>query len=301
MQQLAYSPSQRHRPIPYGLVSLWDMINFCLHQFVLAIDLLDQEIHLTAKREQYANVSDDDLARLYGNLQSISLSVNKFGNLADGRIGTVWAIARKALVVPNARLLHELVALRDDVKRECEFERFYHYSRDRGAMLLRVHGDWSATIKAFPSAKEDISAAVDCYALGHNHASIHHSMMVLEFGLPALANRLRVKFNPNKATWKDITRGISDRVAEERSAMSHAAKGSKPLSRPAAKRKSSYLDDCEEAAIEFRYFANVWRNHIAHGRADYDDNDAKKVLEHVRTFMEVISTKLKLKEAKKKS
>ncbi len=120
--------------------------------------------------------------------------------------------------------------------------------------------------------------------------------MVLEFGLPALATRLKVKFVPDRATWADLTKEITKKITTERLVLANTPKGAKPPSRAAAKKRSAFLEACEEAVIEFRYFTTVWRNHIAHGRGDYDENDAKKVLEHVRTFMEAIVIKLKLKE-----
>jgi hypothetical protein len=60
-----------------------------------------------------------------------------------------------------------------------------------------------------------------------------------------------------------------------------------------AKKPSDFLTFLSEAAKEFRYFKDAWRNHSAHGRAAYDENDARKVLIHVRDFMEHISTRLK--------
>jgi hypothetical protein len=72
------------------------------------------------------------------------------------------------------------------------------------------------------------------------------------------------------------------------------------MSAKMASSTARFLDACEEAATEFRYFASVWRNHIAHARGNYDENDAKKVLDHVRSFMETIATKLRLKERKRK-
>jgi hypothetical protein len=48
-----------------------------------------------------------------------------------------------------------------------------------------------------------------------------------------------------------------------------------------------------EAATEFVWFKEAWRNHVAHGRARYDENDALKVITHVRGFMERLSTRLK--------
>jgi hypothetical protein len=41
-----------------------------------------------------------------------------------------------------------------------------------------------------------------------------------------------------------------------------------------------------EAAAQFRYFKDAWRNHVSHNRAKYDEREARRVWEHVRDFME---------------
>jgi hypothetical protein len=273
------------------------MINFNLHALLWAWVLIRQEYSLAAKENAAApagtRLSERDQARLKGNLEGISSSLNALF-IAEDRLGTIHRLVANR--GPYAELAHELKALGSDLMSATKYERFYHYPRDKGLLVLRVPGDWAATIRAFPSTEEDVKAAVDCYALGHDHASIHHSMMVLEYGLPALARRLRVNFNPDKATWAPIIKDIRAKIDDERNALSSPPRGRPPLTRRTAKTKGVFLEACEEAAQEFRYFTTVWRNHIAHGRGDYDDNDAKKVLEHVRTFMGVIAGKLKLKE-----
>jgi hypothetical protein len=163
-------------------------------------------------------------------------------------------------------------------------------------LVFRISDDWAATLNAFPSAEDDIKSAVDCYALGHNHASIYHCMMLLERGFPALAKKVGAKFKKERPTWKDMTDAIRARIDARRNALMLPPKGSKPLSKTAAQRERLLLEAAGEAVIEFKFFEHAWRNHIAHGRAAYDENDAKKVLDHVRAFMELIATKLKLKE-----
>ena len=121
-------------------------------------------------------------------------------------------------------------------------------------------------------------------------------MMILERGLPSLAKRLKVPFQKARPTWGDMTTDIRREIDARRTAIGTPPKGSKPLSKRAAKQRLDFLGHCGEAALEFRFFEHAWRNHIAHGRANYDENDAKKVLEHVRAFMELVATRLKLKE-----
>jgi hypothetical protein len=297
MDALALRPSQPVRPIPYGLVSLRDMINFNLHALLWTWVLIRQDYSLSAKENDAAppgtRLSEKDQARLQSNLNGIADTLNALF-IAQDRLGTIQALVRNR--GPYAELAHELKALGSDLLSATQYERFYHYPRDKGVLVLRVQGDWAAVLAAFPSAAEDIRAAVDCYALGHPNASIYHSMMVLERGLPLLAKKLKLPVNRDRATWAPIIDNIRAEIDRRRIALGRTPRGSAPLTARQARAERKLLEPCQEAAIEFRYFADVWRNHIAHGRGNYEDEDAKRVLDHVRTFMDVIATKLSLKE-----
>lgn len=123
-------------------------------------------------------------------------------------------------------------------------------------------------------------------------------MMVLEEGLPALAKKLGVKVHPNRSTWGPLIDDTRKAVDDALDKLAKPPKGTKPLSPKSHKKRKEFLEACQEAALDMRHFKNVWRDHIAHKRGDYDENDAKKALDHVRSFMEIVSTKLKLKRAK---
>jgi hypothetical protein len=297
MAQLAPRPSQPARPIPHGLVSLLDMMNFALYDFAIAQLLIRQEWAIAAAkaaRVPDSMISKEDKERLESNLtHGIAPPLNALF-ISEERLGIIFTKARQGATY--AEFEHELKALDTDVYGSIKYERFYHYPRDKGALVLRVPADWAATLTAFPSALEDIKAAVDCYALGHPNASIFHSMMVLERGLPLLAKKLKVPIRKDRATWAPIIDNIRSEIDRRRRLLGSPPRGSAPLSASAARAEKALLEPCQEAAIEFRYFADVWRNHVAHGRGDYREEDAKRVLEHVRTFMEIIATKLKLKE-----
>jgi len=104
-------------------------------------------------------------------------------------------------------------------------------------------------------------------------------MMVLERGMLALAKKLDVRKAGARA-WEGIIDDIEGEIEKKQKNLK-------------AKKPSDFLTFLSEAAKEFRYFKDAWRNHTAHGRANYDENDARKVLTHVRDFMEHISTKLR--------
>lgn len=298
MNELAPRPSLPAHPIPYGLVSLWDMMNWILTSFYWSTKHLNTIADL-CQRDPRAPLDTMLINTIRSNIDAFKDIATEMGlEATHDRIELIgnFLDINKALELDKSWAASQLKTLVEIVEGEIKRQHFYHYPRLKAELVLKADKDWAAVLRAFPSVGDDVLAATDCYALGQDHASIHHSMMVLEVGLPAVATKLGVKFNPDKATWADMTREIVKKIASERLALSHTPKGGRPPNRSTAKKKSAFLEACEEAAIEFRYFTTVWRNHIAHGRGDYDENDAKKVLEHVRTFMEVIATKLKLRE-----
>lgn len=295
MEQLAPSPSQAHcRPIPYGLVSLWDMINWSLSSFVWAMILVQQEAHQTSRHAAPSVPDEHAMERIKSNFDAISSTLRAMF-IADGRLGDIAAMLRGASACNYGRLAHEFGALESDIRHAIETERFYHYPKDKGLLVVQVDGDWATVITAFPSTRKDIEAATDCFAMGHANASIYHCMMILERGLPAFARRLRVTFSRARPTWDGMIKDIRKNLSDRRSAIASPPRGTPPRGR-VTKAEINFLDASDSAATEFKFFENAWRNHIAHGRADYDASEAQRVLNHTRLFMETIATKLKLKE-----
>jgi hypothetical protein len=53
----------------------------------------------------------------------------------------------------------------------------------------------------------------------------------------------------------------------------------------ASETKSDWMKFYSEAAKEFYYFKDSWRNYVSHGGDPYDEHQALGTLEHVRGFM----------------
>jgi hypothetical protein len=103
-------------------------------------------------------------------------------------------------------------------------------------------------------------------------------MRVLEHGLRALANDVGKTFD--RQQWHNI-------IEEIESEIRNIAKTG-----PKTPEKDERLQWLSESAKEFFYFKDGWRNYVAHGRSRYDGPQALSTLEHVRTFMGRLATKL---------
>jgi hypothetical protein len=177
-----------------------------------------------------------------------------------------------AEVQTELRVLHE--CLEDDLR----FKYFYRYPDEKVRWLLRVDADWQPAIAKFRSCEPAARAAVDCYALGHNIACVFHCMQVLESGLRALATDVGLTFDLQQ--WNTIIEQIESETTKLRKTLT------------AGVEKNKRMQFLSEAAKEFFYFKDGWRNYVAHGRAGYDEHQALGVLEHTRLFMNHLAIRL---------
>ena len=134
----------------------------------------------------------------------------------------------------------------------------------------------------FPASTYDIEESGNCYALGRHTACVFHLMRVLEKGLHALAKELGIAFPTpiELENWQNIIEKIESEIRK----LNQLPKG---------QAKSEDLQFYSEAAKEFRYFKDAWRNHVSHSREKYDERQARRILEHVKDFMEHIATRVK--------
>jgi hypothetical protein len=93
---------------------------------------------------------------------------------------------------------------------------------------------------------------------------------------------MAVRFNVSFAvdSWHRVITGIEDGIVALRNPPPGTA-----LSDTDRKEITFY----SEAASQFRYYKDAWRNHVSHAREHYDDRDAETVLTHVRATMQTLA------------
>lgn len=130
----------------------------------------------------------------------------------------------------------------------------------------------------FADARDDISAAARCLALGQWTASVFHSMRVLEHGLRALAAKLSLP--PDAVVlenWNTVIERIEKAIRDLQN-------------QPKSLLKAETLEKYSKAAVQFRYFKDAWRNHVSHSRASYDEGAAQSVFNHTKQLMQHLAT-----------
>jgi hypothetical protein len=129
------------------------------------------------------------------------------------------------------------------------------------------------------SIQREVRDASQCFALAQWTAAVFHSMRILELGLREIATTLQVPLAPRIDTenWKNIIDQIESKIREMEAL-------------PRSPVKSQTLQVYSEAAVQFRYFKDAWRNHVMHSRSSYDEQEAQSILNHVRDFMRHVAS-----------
>jgi hypothetical protein len=104
-------------------------------------------------------------------------------------------------------------------------------------------------------------------------------MRVLEHGLRALAKDVGLPFE--KDTWGNIIKKIKDKIEDFYKTSPKT---------PSEIERAQFLS---EAATDFRYFKNSWRDHVSHLRYTCEHREeALLILNRVKSFMDHLSKRL---------
>lgn len=166
------------------------------------------------------------------------------------------------------------------IKIELKKRVFYYFPPEEAVYLELPEGKTFTTLVRdnFSSVHADVRAASSCLGFGLYTASVFHSMRIVEKGLGALAVVFSVPFQFEQ--WQTVIEQIESKVKDLKNL-------------PKGQQKSEDQQFYSEAAKEFSYFKDAWRNHVMHGRASYEKPEAERIHEHVRHFMNHLAKRLK--------
>jgi hypothetical protein len=149
-------------------------------------------------------------------------------------------------------------------------DRRFIYEQMHDGKLTPIFGQ--DTDLAFPEARRDIAAAGRCYALGEWTACVVHLMRALEHALRWLAKRVGLKPEEYQGEqWKNIIDRIEKKIRELEQA-------------PKSPQKSTNVQFLSEAATQFRWFKDAWRNEAAHAHVYYGESEGAPIFLHVSDF-----------------
>ena len=173
---IAFGPSRQDH-IPYGLWSLWDMLQSYFPIYQIAIDL--QQLRRTAEVYEHTrkDLDDTDTRKLAALLESIQREC-----LALSLIPPHEMASRLIERGPRtyATLVFDLDHLDGSLNSELKKEAVFRIRPELKEFYERDHLFGENVSISFPSCERDIRKAGSCYALEQEDASVHHLMMVLE-------------------------------------------------------------------------------------------------------------------------
>jgi hypothetical protein len=170
-------------------------------------------------------------------------------------------------------LLNDLDALDISFSSELREEVIFRLPSERNGYFEKDDLFGPEVTIAFPSAIDDIRNAGTCFAVEQWDACAFHLMRVLERGLRVLATKFSVTFN--NTTWHNIIEQIESKIRKMDSSFGADWKEQQKF--------------CSEAASQFMFLKDAWRNHIMHLSDVYDEGKALSVLRHVHELMRTLA------------
>lgn len=139
-----------------------------------------------------------------------------------------------------------------------------------------------AVVTAFPKASEEIRLAGTCFAAGLGTSCVFHAMRAAEIGVRALATamELKLKHSVELEDWQAIQNSAKARIEEI---------GQQRRSDD----RDKDLEFYSQACAQFQFFKDGWRVRVMHARASYTEPQAKDAIDHVRSFFEILASRLR--------
>ncbi|ADP70499.1 hypothetical protein Rvan_1231 [Rhodomicrobium vannielii ATCC 17100] len=258
---------------PYGLVSLWDMLEIDAQAFVVAVESLNAiDAHLA-----HLDLSDDKIINdedTIATIASLLLDLNKATDAIYAPV-TEQALARLMELLVNKKcketeLSGKLSDIRQRLRDELNGTTFF--------VLEEVYADlYNGTIDYFgfdigvtfsSQAEADIEEAGKCLALGRGTSCVFHLMRAMEAAVKVLGSKLGVT-NTEKEWGKilsDLGRKIEDMP------------------------KGPSRDEWSACHVNLYHVKQAWRNSTMHPKETYTAEQAREVLLSVRIFMRQLAT-----------
>ena len=170
-------------------------------------------------------------------------------------------------------LVNDLDALDISFTSELREELIFRLPSERKNYFEKDDLFGSEVTSAFPSAVENVRNAGTCFAVEQWDACVFHLMRVLEQGIRVLATKFNVPFQ--NTTWHTIIEQIEASVRRMDSSFGADWKEQQKF--------------CSQAASQFMFLKEAWRNHIMHLSDVYDEGKALSVLRHVHELMQILA------------
>lgn len=260
---------------PYRLVSLGEMMRRFQGFDLVQVGILADQAFILQE------VGRDRMTESWWEWMFAALPQAKQACDSFNLIRTADAIGRLEIRLHSGEKDLKIVAddlryIRQKLTEELDACLFLHVPNDAHYYQEPQEG-WQDVLVSFPSAMLNIEEASKCFALNRYTAAVFHCMRILESGIRVLANQFGVP--ADYRDWGNIIDNIESEIKAKTKAL-----GTK---------KWPDHQFYSEAAVHLFHLKDAWRNHVIHGRLDFDEERARTTYEHTRDFMCHLALRLK--------
>ncbi len=253
---------------PHVLVSLKQMHEFFAYEFCNVLQKLrDVELKAAASGQREMTAEEWQATReVWSQLQTHCESIQ-----VNDPIQTMAEIFGRREPPANSELSVELRMLRAQIDQGLAKQLFMFISYDDSWFFNNALYFEPGVSTSFPSVKPEVLEAVNCYATDRSYGCVFHCMRILEIGLTSLAREVGLAPSQyNYREWYKILEPIEKTVEK----VTDRAK----------------RDFYSQAAKQFRYFKDAWRNHTMHVHGiTYGKAESKIIMDSVRDFMQALA------------
>ncbi len=272
-----------------GVVSLLDMLNFAAHDFV---EISYKFGIVLGESKRLLSQDPDILGNSFGQLLvhashlGLDVTTQHLISLIEEMCkknpeNVKHFMETKELVfsgpIDAERTLYHIESLYSTMLAELGSSVFKAVPKERKTYCDPRWLAETETPTKFPTSFTEFQRAGNCYAFGQPTACVFHSMRALEPCLNSLADHFGISFS--QENWQKVIQEIETKVR---------SLGNQPKSQQKLEDEKFFGN----ATAQLYFIKNAWRNHVAHTRDSYSDDEALRVMQHTVRFVESLCPKL---------
>ena len=291
----ARSPSSQPCSVPYGLWSLWDILDHWGYRFLgIGQALGFIEVDLQNHRKQtggsltghgtstippdhpvakFVIAKCDEILKLVGDLDDLG-AIPQNIRLLHVRFFAASPHMPNPVPIYTNDLILEVERIKNDFLYILSKRFFYYLRPDAASNYGQAELFGAVVAKKFKDARDDIEHAGNCLALGEPTACVLHLNRVVEIAIHRLAKKL------------NITPDAKDNMGSMLGNMTEPIKNL-PDKTEAQKRKKERWAECRTNLYHVKM---AWRDPSSHGKQSYDEKQAADIFRRVKDFMQQLAT-----------
>lgn len=274
----------------HKLVSLWDMIEFCLRNLLNHLEALQRFIEGPLLDEmkrgrKHSRLSPAHLVFVLAMLDELTVDCIRL-ELAESRNRIRGIKLDRLLSSPPYSyelVSHALRNLYDCIVGEVKQCKFAYIPDDRSKYFERAALFGRRVFARFPSLRSEIRSAGNCYAAELHAGTVFYLMRVAERGMKKLARQLQVKTVKvnvplDEGTWREILKALLEKkISQESTARS--------------KKRTDDLRFYGDLIMALEGFKPL-RDAVSHDRARFTKGDSESAMRYVGDFMKRLAERV---------